>query len=534
MRVRTLARTRYAATPFVLRLYLRLERRWILVWAVSFLTLMYLSVIAMEQAYPTQEALQARAGLMSNPAAIMMTGPAFALDDYTFGAMLANELSLWTYIPAAIMSILLAVRRSRGEEETGRLEVLAAMPLGRHAPVAAAALTVAIANLIVAAAITLAVASVGVADAFAFGISAGLTGILFGAVALLCGQMTEHAKTASGLAFGILGLAVIVRGFGDVIEPTGSWLSWFSPIAWAQQTRLFTDLRWWPLLFTVSATVIIAGLAMALNARRDLGAGLLPTRSGPASASDFLATPAGLAVRLLSGTFVAWSAGLFVFAVAFGSLATSIDTLLADNPAIGEWVAISTDDLTLSFASVIVSLLALGPLILGCSAILQLRRDEREGRLSALLTAGFSRLRIYSAWSAVSSAGAALTMVVMGAGTGLGLFLVTGDASWIASLTFASLAYIPAIVLVCALSAAVVGTAAPQSLAWSLIAVIALEVYLGDLLSLPGWLRNLSPIAHTPLVPYEAPAAAPLTVMAGLAIVLGLLGALSLSRRDID
>ena len=36
-------------------------------------------------------------------------------------------------------------------------------------------------------------------------------------------------------------------GIGDVIDNSGSTLSWFSPIAWAQQMRAFVALRWWPL-----------------------------------------------------------------------------------------------------------------------------------------------------------------------------------------------------------------------------------------------------------------------------------------------
>ena len=39
-----------------------------------------------------------------------------------------------------------------------------------------------------------------------------------------------------------LAAAVLVRGAGDVIDNSGSLLSWFSPIAWAQQMRAFVAL----------------------------------------------------------------------------------------------------------------------------------------------------------------------------------------------------------------------------------------------------------------------------------------------------
>src|SRR5690625_5881673 len=80
----------------------------------------------------------------------------------------------------------------------------------------------------------------------------------------------------------------MVRGVGDVIERQGSWLSWFSPCAWAQQTRVYVDLRWWPLM--VSFAVIVAGLVIAgaLSRRRDVGGGLRPASAGPEQASSVL------------------------------------------------------------------------------------------------------------------------------------------------------------------------------------------------------------------------------------------------------
>ena len=79
-------------------------------------------------------------------------------------------------------------------------------------------------------------------------LSLGITGAatVFGALAAVTAQLWRQARTATGAAMGALALAVLVRGIGDVIDPSGSALSWFSPIAWAQQMRSFVDVRWWP------------------------------------------------------------------------------------------------------------------------------------------------------------------------------------------------------------------------------------------------------------------------------------------------
>ena len=62
----------------------------------------------------------------------------------------------------------------------------------------------------------------------------------------------------------LLALAALIRGVGDVIDHSGSALSWFSPIAWAQQMRAFVDLRWWPLALLLVVTVLLIALAAVI------------------------------------------------------------------------------------------------------------------------------------------------------------------------------------------------------------------------------------------------------------------------------
>jgi ABC-2 type transport system permease protein len=246
----------FTGTGALLRLNLRLDRFRILAWTLAVGLGVYGSVVALDEAYPTDASLQSRGALLANPATIMMTGPAFAADDYTFGAMVANELALYVFLALGMMSILLAVRHTRAEEESGRLELLRSLPVGRFAPSTAAVTTVAIANVLVGAATTLALLAptggrdLPVEDSIAFGAATALTGMVFAGLATVAAQLTEHARSATGVAMAALAVAYLVRGVGDVIHHTGSWLSWCSPFAWAQQTRVFVDLRWWPLAVT--------------------------------------------------------------------------------------------------------------------------------------------------------------------------------------------------------------------------------------------------------------------------------------------
>ena len=65
----------------------------------------------------------------------------------------------------------------------------------------------------------------------------GITAVamVFGALAAVTAQLWRQARTATGAAMAALAAAVLVRGAGDVIDNSGSVLSWFSPIAWASR-----------------------------------------------------------------------------------------------------------------------------------------------------------------------------------------------------------------------------------------------------------------------------------------------------------
>lgn len=526
----------FTGTLRLWRVFLRLDRLRIPLWVLALALTMWATVVELEVAFPDAESRQARAALMTSPSAIMMAGPAFGLDDYTFGAMVANEISLTMLVAVAIMSILLAVRHTRAEEESGRMEVLRALPIGRFAPATAALLTVATANLLVGAAVTTALVGTGLeaASSVAFGTAMMLTGMVFGAVAAVTAQLTEHARAATGMALAALGAAFLARGIGDIIESTGSWVSWVSPIAWAQQTRLYVDLRWWPLALSLLLTGALLAVAVTLAQRRDLGAGLRNVPPGPERADTRLVTVEGLAHRLLRGTTLGWLAGLAVFGLAFGSLASSLQDMIEDLPQVGEWMAIDQTALTESFGGVMLSFLALGAAAHVVGAVLRLRAEDDAGRLALLVARGTSRVRMTSGWLLVAGVHAVVVLGVAGLMTGLGMTLATGEGHWMGELTLAGLAYLPAVLLTGGVAAALVGWAPRWAgLAWLLVVLMVFVTWFAEVLNLPDWLRALSPVEQTPLLPAEDLTAVPLLVMSALAAVLGAAALRGLRHRDL-
>jgi ABC-2 type transport system permease protein len=466
----------------------------------------------------------------------MFSGPAFGADRYTLGAMVANELGLTVMIAAGIMSILLVVRHTRAEEENGQAELLLAGAVGWRAPLTTAVGLMVLSDLAVGLLIAAGLVGTGLAavDSIAFGAGLALTGMVFGAVAAGTAQLFEHGRAASGAALAALGLAAVVRGIGDTLEDGGSPLSWLSPIAWAQQTRPYVELRWTPLLLSVAAIAVLLGWAYALNGRRDFAAGFVAPRRGPVDASPSLAGPVGLLVRVQRGTVVGWAVALALLGATFGSLTSEAADMIADNPVLAEVSGRAGGSFTDAFLAVSSLYLAFGAAAFAVTSVLRLRVEETTGRAELLLAHPVGRRRLLGSALAVAVLSALLLLVVGGLGTGLAAAASLGDAALIRTGLGASLAYAPAVLVVAALVALLVGVAPRWSaLGWVVLAWALLTGMFGPLLDLPDWALRLSPFGWVPAVPAEAVSAASLT---GLALVAGAVAVAALAgfgRRDI-
>ena len=279
-----------------------------MLWVGSLTALVIATAASVKGLFPTQADLdQAAAASAKNAAAIAFNGPVQGLD--TVGGQVAFQAGAVGLVLVALMSLLMTVRYTRVEEESGRTELVRATVVGRDAHTAAALLVLTGMNLLIGAAVAVGLIGTGlpVVGSVSFGASFLAIGLVFTALALVTAQVTENGRTASGLAGLVLGYAFTVRAVGDIGDGR---LSWLSPIGWSQKLRPYAGERWWPLLVPFAVTVLLLMTARALSARRDWGAGLVQPRPGPAIAAPRLGRPLGLAVRLQRATLLAWTARL--------------------------------------------------------------------------------------------------------------------------------------------------------------------------------------------------------------------------------
>jgi ABC-2 type transport system permease protein len=276
--------TALTGTGKLVRLILRRDRVLLPLWILIFVGLMASIVASFQGLFPTAAERQSYADASAADAGFTsLYGP-------LHGSSL-GELSVWRagFYPVliALIALLTVIRHTRTEEETGRRELLGATVVGRHAGVAAALLVTLVANLVLAGVVAAAMAgqNLPVAGSVAAGLQLAAAGWAFAAVGAVAAQLTSGAGAARGIAVGVLGGTWLLRVIGDVSGLSGggvSWLSWLSPIGWAHELRPYAGEQWWVLILPVALTALGAGVAMALEARRDVGAGLLPDRPGPA------------------------------------------------------------------------------------------------------------------------------------------------------------------------------------------------------------------------------------------------------------
>lgn len=499
----------------LLRLALRRDRVRLSIWLAVLTSMMLYAPNALRLAYPGEEQRLARVNLLKTPAGMMLGGPMFGRDETDLGVMMANELTLTLTIATSILAVLTVIRHTRAEEENGSAELVLSSVVGRQARTAAALVLVGGLNALLAVAMTLAMASTGFAVVDTAAMCLGITAVamVFGAVAAVTAQLWRQARTASGAALAVLAVAALVRGAGDVVDSSGSVLSWFSPIAWAQQMRPFVDLRWWPLGLLVGLAAVLTMLAAVLESRRQYDAGIIAS-TGESPDAPAVTGPLRLHLTLQRGQTIGWAVGLFAAGLVFGSMTRALLDAAETNELIGRLLSTTGNDGVYTTMTQFLAAAATGYV---ASAVLRVYSDEQNGLGEPVLAGAVSRWRWLLGAVGCAVAGSAVLMFCAGLGNGLGAGLTLGEPGTVVHLTVAALAYLPALAVVASIAALAVALRAPW-IAWLAVTFVITALYLGALLRLPRWLIDLSPVGQT-TVPSSFPALA-LAVMLAVATVL--------------
>jgi ABC-2 type transport system permease protein len=521
-----------AGSGVLLRFALRRERVRIPVYLLLFTILVADTAAQSERMFSTRAArADYVATVTGNPGLIAMVGPPYDLT--TVGGDVAWQLSGFGAAFAALMSMFFVGRHTRGEEQSGRSELIGAAPVGRSAPLTVALIVVTTAQVLlgVLVALTMMGFDQPAAGSLALGVSLTGVGLVFGGVAAVAVQIGQTTSAASGMVGAVIGGAYLLRAAGDVGDGT---LSWLSPIGWGQAMRPFAGERWWPLGLSLAAASALAGAAFVLRARRDEGAGLVAPRPGPPTASRRLTSPFGLALRLQRGALLGWTAGLFFSGLSIGLTGRDAKSLIGDSDQLGTILGSSQADIVDQYFAVSMLAMALIGAGFGIQSALKMRGEETAGHLESLLATALSRPRWAAAYVAVAMGGSVIVLGANGLGAGVAHAINSDDAGQLPRLLAAGLAPLPAVWVVIAAAVALFGLA-PRAVAaaWGVLGACVLLTVLGPLLDLPRWVLDLSPFEHVPQLPGGDLRAVPLIGLCAAAAALTAVGLVAFRRRDL-
>ncbi len=525
----------YTSRPVGLRLLLMLalrrDRTMVPIWYAVLLLVTYASAASTSSLYTTEaDRVKAAEAINASPGLVALYGP--ILDVHSTGELAMTKMTVLYAVFVAIMLLFVVRRHTRLDEEGGQAELIGGAAMTRRAPLAAAiTFGVAVSSVLgVLAAGANVLGGLPVTGSVAFGASwTGVGLVATGLTAVAC-QLSSSARTCAAIASSAIGALFVLRAVGDTTE--ASWMSWLSPFGWNTQLRAYSETRWWVLLLYVALAGAFVLAAEAIESRRDLGAGVVGPRPGPATGSPRLADAITLSLRVHTPMLVGWTAAIAVLGLVFGAISPSFDAF--DSAGIQDLLERlgGTGAFRDILLGAVVSVMALVVTCFSVAVVGHAGSDEHDGRTEQVLATATSRSRAFLATTVVALVGATWLLLVAGVMLALGVGNNTDHSfGWLVA---SAVAQAPAMWVVVAL---VVLCFAVRSrwavLGWGIVVLFATLGQIGELLDLPRWVLNLSPYSHAPRMPLADFEILPALVLTAIAAALLTASWLRYGSRDI-
>ncbi|GAB3430749.1 ABC transporter permease [Flindersiella endophytica] len=524
-------------TGTLIRLALRRDRIVLPVWILIFAGIAVGSAEASIELFPTEQSRVTAAEAVNNaPALVALYGKVY--DVTSLGAVSLIKMIALYALFLGMLAVFTVTRHTRSEEEAGRLELVGAGIVGRYAALTAALVVSFGTILLIGVLVALGLIGVGLpaSGSLAFGLMWVGVACSYASVAAVAAQITENARASNGVAAAFMGLAFVLRAVGETSGP--GWLAWVSPSGWGVQVRPFAGDRFWVLLLPLFFVIVLVGGAYVLATRRDLGAGLIRPRPGPARLARWLRGPLALAWRLQRATLLAWTLGFAFGGVIIGTIAADFGDMLEGNETFRDIVVQmgGAQGMTDAFFAAFLGLMGVLASAYGVQASLRLRSEESNQYAEAVLGASVARWRWALAHLAIAFAGTAWIVVVLGATAGLVHGGQTGDlAGAFERVAGAALVQVPAAWVLVGIVAVLFGVAPRWTpLAWVLLVFFLLLGEFGSLFELNQAVLDLSPYAHVPKLPGGQLSVQPLIWLTAITAALTTIGVAGFRRRDIQ
>jgi ABC-2 type transport system permease protein len=510
-------------------------------WGYIFGVAIASSEITYSRIYKTaaqRDALAATYGTSKAMSALF--GPAPQLQ--TVSGFTVFKTSMTLMILGAVWGLLTSTRLLRGEEDSGRWDLLLCGHTTRGGATAQVIAGLG-GGLVTLWAIT-AVITVLSGHASNVGISTGpslyfsvamvATAAMFLAVGALTSQLGATGRQAASFGAVLLGVSYGVRLIADAgIGLHG--LIWASPLGWVEELRPLTSPRPLALLPIVAFTAMLAVVAVRLAGARDAGASIVADRDHRQAHLGLLYGPSGLAVRLLRATVIGWWIAIGFSAFLYGLIAKSTGATLSGSmkQVFSKLGASGTGAAEVFGLCFFIEAILIG--FVAAGQVTATRAEESEGTLDNFMVRPVSR----STWLGGRLVVALVVLVL--SGIAAGVFGWLGAASEHTGLSFASLLgaginLVPPAVVVLGIGVLTFGVlpratsiVVYTALGWSLLIVIV-----GGFGTVSHWILDTSVFHHMASAPGVPPNWEANGIMLGIGAATALVGGVAFRRRDLQ
>lgn len=513
------------------RLDARLDRRQLLAWAASLGAVTAVVAAAFDRLYPTPGSRAKLRVLAADPTLRALIGP--LADWRTTGGLVAWREGTALALALSLATTFLVVRRTRGEEQHGRHEVLLALPLRRRAPVGAALLAAVALDVLGggASAVALLADYQGVGSTVLFGATLALVAACFGALAALLAQFAGTSRGANGAAAGAVLGSYLAVALGNL---AAGGVLWVTPLGWVQEVTPYGHPRPLVLLCPALLGIGAGAAALALSSVRDLGTGLRRPRA-PRSRRVGGSTSA-LAWRLERTTMLVTIVSVAAYGAVAGSLVARIPSLLRSSPGLLAMIERigGTRVIADAFTTYLVALGAIALGAWGLALVLRVHTEETHGRVAVLLAAGATRTGVLDGFAQTAGIAAGAGTATFGLAVGAGRAIADHRVASLADGLVAGLVAAPAALVLVGLAVLCAGASRRWAwVPWLAAGWCGSVTILGSYLGLPGWLLDTSPFRHVASVPLRSGWWIETLALAAIAVALSCAGRLGYARREL-
>lgn len=529
---------KFARFELLLLEYLKRDRTKIVVWVIG-LSLFCGGFVPAFVEITKGDGLIGYYETMKNPAMISITGPSpiKSAEDYTLGAMYAQEMLLFSALCVMIVSALHVIKHTRKEEEQGLTELIRSFQVGRQANSLAVFIETFIINILLTLAtagllISFRAESMTVSGSFLFAKAIGMAGMVGAAVALLFSQIMPTSQSSTGSTLGLIGLLYAIRGATDNSILT---LSKFNPIGWIYLTFPYTKNNWYYILFSFVFALVLMLFAVALEGGRDMGAGYLPQKEGRASAKKSLLSVHGLILRTNRGMIIGWLIGFFAIGVTYGAIYGDMQSFLEGNELLKQMFLVQGFSIEESFTSVITMIIAALCAILPIAVINKLYTEETRHRLGKILATKVKRGKVFLTTVIISVLCGTIGLLVSSFGLGAAaLSTMKNSVISMGDFLMAGINFLPAILFIVGLTAFALGLIPKAGKAvYIYLTYSFILTYFGGIVKIPKLVLKTSILELIPSMPVENFRPLPFIVISLVGIALIILGYIGYNKRDL-